>query len=229
MASRICFYAVRKGRNIGIFTTWSECEKQVKMFPGSSYKKFMCRTDAENFINPSASVVSGGKVSGGIHIYTDGACFGDYVSTGNGTSSAKAGIGIFYGENDPRNVSEPLPGDMGYATNQLAELYALHLALKKCFFDKSLDNELINIYTDSKYSIDCLTTWRKKWEKNGWRTVNGKPVKYQSLIRLSVYYLSMQNVQLHHVRGHQGVYGNEQADRLASLGAARYVSAEQNR
>lgn len=34
------FYAVRSGRNPGIYGTWAECEKQVRGFPGAAYKKF---------------------------------------------------------------------------------------------------------------------------------------------------------------------------------------------
>jgi ribonuclease HI len=48
-------------------------------------------------------------------VYTDGAC------KGNGkTADAIAGVGAYFGPNDPRNISEPLPGPK--QTNQRAEL-----------------------------------------------------------------------------------------------------------
>lgn len=47
---RMSFYAVKKGRQPGIFSTWAECEKQVKGFSGAAYKKFKSKTEAENFI-----------------------------------------------------------------------------------------------------------------------------------------------------------------------------------
>ena len=34
------YYAVRKGREIGIFTDWSECEKQIKGYSGAEFKSF---------------------------------------------------------------------------------------------------------------------------------------------------------------------------------------------
>lgn len=34
------FYAVRKGRKTGIFTTWDECRAQVHGFPCAEYKSF---------------------------------------------------------------------------------------------------------------------------------------------------------------------------------------------
>ena len=32
------YYAVKKGRKIGIFSTWEECESMVKGFKGALYK-----------------------------------------------------------------------------------------------------------------------------------------------------------------------------------------------
>lgn len=40
------FYAVRKGLNTGIYTSWDEAEKNVKGFPGAEYKKFSTLKDA---------------------------------------------------------------------------------------------------------------------------------------------------------------------------------------
>ncbi|CAG8825272.1 5154_t:CDS:2, partial [Racocetra persica] len=51
------------------------------------------------------------------------------------------------------------------------------------------------IMTDSKYVISIIEDWVEKWGKNGY----------------------MRTVQLIHVRGYLGNYGNEQADRLAKL------------
>ena len=64
------FYAVRKGRKPGIYSTWSECEAQVKGFPQAEYKSFRQRADAESYLqgnevsnskkkSPSSAVQSG--------------------------------------------------------------------------------------------------------------------------------------------------------------------------
>ena len=34
------YYGVRKGRNIGIYNTWKECEENVRGYPGAEYKSF---------------------------------------------------------------------------------------------------------------------------------------------------------------------------------------------
>jgi len=41
------FYVVWKGRKRGIFTSWSECEAQVKGFVDAEYKAFESRAEAE--------------------------------------------------------------------------------------------------------------------------------------------------------------------------------------
>lgn len=41
------YYVVWKGRKTGIFTTWAECEKQVKGFVGAQYKAFENEIEAE--------------------------------------------------------------------------------------------------------------------------------------------------------------------------------------
>lgn len=34
------FYAVRKGKKTGIFSTWDECKEQVTGYKGAIYKSF---------------------------------------------------------------------------------------------------------------------------------------------------------------------------------------------
>jgi ribonuclease HI len=45
--SKAKYYAVIKGRQTGIFTTWSKCEEQVKGFSGAVFKSFSTRGEAE--------------------------------------------------------------------------------------------------------------------------------------------------------------------------------------
>ena len=107
------YYAVRSGRTPGIYRTWEECKGQVDGFKGPVYKKFNNYNDAYDFVRggtgpasakPSAHVSPQEQIhSGVIEIYTDGACFN------NGHPNAQAGIGVFFGDHNPRNISAPLP------------------------------------------------------------------------------------------------------------------------
>ncbi|KAF0853061.1 mitochondrial ribonuclease H [Andalucia godoyi] len=49
------FYAVQRGRKVGIYNTWAECEAQVRSFSGASYKKFSTVEEALNFVNGTPS------------------------------------------------------------------------------------------------------------------------------------------------------------------------------
>ena len=44
------YYAVRLGRIAGIYETWTQCEEQVKGFPGAEYKSFPTIQEAERYI-----------------------------------------------------------------------------------------------------------------------------------------------------------------------------------
>ena len=45
------YYGVKRGRNIGVYESWSECEAQVKGFPGAEYKSFLTLKGALDFVN----------------------------------------------------------------------------------------------------------------------------------------------------------------------------------
>lgn len=44
------FFAVARGRQVGIYRTWNECQEQVTKFSRAAFKKFNNRADAEAFI-----------------------------------------------------------------------------------------------------------------------------------------------------------------------------------
>ena len=47
------YYAVRQGRVPGVYTTWADCEKQVKGFGGAIYKSFPTEAEARAFVEDS--------------------------------------------------------------------------------------------------------------------------------------------------------------------------------
>ena len=98
-------------------------------------------------------------------IYTDGACLGNPDPGGWGA------VIIDKNENQ-KNVS----GKEKDTTNNRMELMAPIMALKKI-----KTNSEIVIYTDSIYVKNGITEWIKKWEKNGWKNANKKPVKNKDL------------------------------------------------
>lgn len=101
-------------------------------------------------------------------VYTDGAC------KNNGRNGAKAGVGVYWGPNDPNNVSARLSGR---ATNNRAEI---HAAIKAITQAKSLGCECLTIKTDSMFMMNSIQHWIHKWKRNNWQTQDKKDVKNKS-------------------------------------------------
>lgn len=171
--------------------------------------QFSNKLDANKYLLNQSEKVS---LSDKIDVFTDGAC------SNNGGKNAKAGIGIYFKKNDPRNVSERIKGKQ---TNNTAELSAIIKVFE--ILDKEIkQNKKVVIYSDSKYSIQCFTKWAITWSRNGWKK-KGSEIINSELIQLGYKLLSThKNVSLEYVKAHTGNMdyisrGNEQADKLATL------------
>ena len=145
-----------------------------------------------------------------IKVFTDGAC------SNNGKPDAKAGYGVYFGKNDPRNISKRV---IGKQTNNVAELSAI-IEVFTILKEEIESGKKIIIYSDSKISIGWCTTTGCKYEKMNWVKKNGIP--NVELIKIG-YGLckNNKNVSLEHIRAHTGLsdelsLGNEEADRLAN-------------
>jgi ribonuclease HI len=146
-----------------------------------------------------------------INVYTDGAC------SNNGQRGAKAGLGVYFGENDPRNCSERIEGKQ---TNNTAELKAI-IKAAEILYREILAGFTVNIYSDSSYAIRCCTTYGEKMEKRDW--IKKKPIPNQELVKQAYYtFKDKKNVHFNYIAAHTGKedehsLGNEGADKLANL------------
>lgn len=254
------YYAVAKGRNPGIYSTWDECKQQVHQFSGPKYKKFNTKQEAEDFVNtfgntskkssntnsysksnfPSTSVKRPFEPNlhdnreekrlkyeatnletssknethglekdenGFVNVFTDGAC------SQNGKRKARAGIGVWFSDDHPLNVSRAV---VGRQTNNMAEIQAVTIAARQA---QKAGIKKLKINTDSEFLINCKTKWMKNWKARGWKTSNGRPViNKEELLEMESAIAPLQ-VSWNHVRGHRGIHGNEMADKLARQGA----------
>ncbi|XP_071569064.1 ribonuclease H1-like [Temnothorax nylanderi] len=149
---------------------------------------------------------------GYVNVFTDGAC------SSNGYKEARAGIGVWFRDNHPLNVSEPVEGR---ATNNMAEIQAVTVAARQA---KKAGIKKLKINTDSKFLISCITRWMQSWKRKGWKTVQGKPVINKTELLEMEEELNSLTIAWKHVKGHDGIHGNEMADKLARDGALRYKS-----
>lgn len=142
------------------------------------------------------------------YVYTDGAC------SKNGSKDAKAGIGIYFGEDDPRNVSRRV---IGKQTNNTAELKAIidTYPIIKADLDKGLR---VCIVSDSQYSIGCATTYGQKNADIKWT----KDIPNKELVREIFLTYKNKNIEFMHIKAHTGKtdihsMGNDGADRMANI------------
>jgi|TARA_B110000967_G_C18721694_1_gene477989 ribonuclease HI len=133
-------------------------------------------------------------------IYTDGACSGNPGPGGWGA--------VIIDESKKQNN---ISGKVNATTNNRMELMAPIMALKKI----KPKSEVI-IFTDSTYVKNGITEWIKKWEKNGWKNANKKPVKNKDLwVKLNE--LCQKNqITWRWVKGHSNDIYNNLADELAT-------------
>lgn len=52
------YYAVKNGRNIGIYDNWDACLKEVSNFKGAEYKSFATLEDAQNYLTNNDKIVA---------------------------------------------------------------------------------------------------------------------------------------------------------------------------
>ena len=133
-----------------------------------------------------------------VEIYTDGACSGNPGRGGYGAV-------LLYKEH-----RKEISGFEADTTNNRMELRAVIEALR--ILKKSSE---VKIYTDSKYVMDGITKWIYGWKKNGWKASDKKPVKNIDLWQELDAEVAKHQTTWVWVRGHNGNYFNEVADRLA--------------
>lgn len=194
------YYAVYKGRQPGVFTTWSECEQQTKGFAGAKFKSFATKTDAEEFartgiVEESAAGSGIDLRDGRIHVFVDGSYANGTYSWGmaiyhDGVVFAQhKGVGQDKGAASMHNVAGEIQGAMEAA--QWAH-----------------DNgEKIRLYHD--YNGIAM------WAQGRWKTNNEYTRAYAEFMKA---YLPL--IEFVKVAGHTGIAGNELADKLAKQALA---------
>lgn len=159
-----------------------------------------------------------------ITIFTDGGV------RGNGKKKNVGGWGAVIQHRDDTTVE--MYDSAFNTTNNQQELTAIIKALESL---ESTDKS-IAVYSDSKYCIDGITSWRHNWIKNNWITSTKKPVAnkelWQRLIELSD---RQRNIRYFWVKGHQDegsvsaiVQGNILVDALVNQ-AMDAVEGEMNK
>lgn len=186
------YYAVRIGRNPGIYHTWDECKRETMGFKGASFKKFSTREDAEVFINEIEEDKKESAENDELVVYVDG-------SYRNSDKSHSYGVYMFndeeeytyskrfFKDSDMRNVSGEIKGAMR------AMEEAVKLGKKKIYLH---------------YDYEGIRSWALGF----WKTNKEGTIYYKN------FYDSIKDkleVKFIKVEAHTGVKYNELVDKLA--------------
>ncbi|KAF5378486.1 hypothetical protein D9615_007135 [Tricholomella constricta] len=144
-----------------------------------------------------------------IKVWTDGSCIA------NGDEDARAGSGLWYGENDERNLAIRLPPSMEQSNNA-GEATAILIAAQR-----APPNATLHILSDSKIVIDGLTKNLTTWEDKGWIGVSNKDILKATVAQLRT---RKGKTLFTKVKGHSGDVGNDGADTLANEGATKDIA-----
>ena len=190
------YYAVKNGREVGIFTSWDACRTSVDGFAGAEYKSFKTKKEALAFLGDGES-----GAFADISAKTEMSAFVD------GSFDVKSGS---YGFGcviiDPEQKLTRLNGkadkaEAATARNVAGELLATMNAVKYA----------------AEHSYKKLTVYHdyegiEKWYNGKWKAQSFVAVAYLEFVRK---YRSFVSVSFVKVEAHTGNTLNEEADSLA--------------
>ena len=136
-----------------------------------------------------------------VTIYTDGACKGNPGPGGWGAL-------LIYNGNE-----RELKGGEALTTNNRMELMAAIMALETLTRPCTVE-----LFTDSQYVRQGITSWMHGWKARGWKTADRKPVKNEDLWRRLDEARNRHEVSWHWVKGHADDPLNHRVDALANEG-----------
>lgn len=193
------FYAVRNGRQIGIFTDWNECKRLVTGYKGAEFKGFANRDDAVAYMNGAERDEREIEQSPDTAVaYVDG-------SYNAKTKIFACGVVILHnGEEKQFNESFDDP-ELASMRNVAGEINGSMAAMSYCAEHGIKNLHIFYDYAGIEY-----------WCTGAWKTNKSGTIDYKR------FYDEMKNtvnITFHKVKGHSGDKYNDMADTLAKAAA----------
>ncbi|GEM_PF-13818 len=192
------YYAVKKGIETGVFTTWEECKKNTHGYPGAEYQKFSSEEQAIKYLEKDESQKVEKLIENPVNLdviaYVDG-------SFNSASSEYSYGAVIFF-EGEQLHFSEKFnDSELVSMRNVAGEIKGAEKAMN---FAMEKGANSLAIY----YDYEGI----EKWCTGEWKAKKEGTIEYKQ------YYNEVKNVvdiQFIKVKSHSGNEWNELADKLA--------------
>lgn len=199
-------YAVKKGRNTGIFFSWDECKKQVDGYSGAEFKNFADVEDAISYLQAEGGTFEGAAekplveapsaLSDGVIAYVDG-------SYSSKRELVSCGIVMIFPDGKILTFKDANDSPQLLQMNSVAgELLGAMLAIQYC-----LDNKIDKLTIVHDYIGIAM------WPERQWKAKHAITQEYVCFCDAA---RKEMELNFCHVKGHTGVKFNEMADRLAA-------------
>ena len=201
------FYAVKVGRQTGIFNSWEECKKQVDGYPSASYKSFKTAAEAATYIGliPNQTAIANANNSPADFV-TDNTAIA-YVDGSYNISTCEYGYGVvFFYNGEEIHLKKGFPkDDLAAMRNVAGEIKGSEAAIS---YAVSKHISSIKIYHDYEGI--------SKWCTGEWKANKEGTIAYRDFYNNAKKHLKIEFVK---VKGHSGDTYNDIADRLAKEAA----------
>lgn len=193
-------YAVRKGRQTGLFYSWPVCQEQIKGYSGAEYKSFKTEAEAKDYLAGGASIaklepIATMEPSSDIMLaYVDGS----YHATNQEYS---AGVVILWRGEEITFSEKADDPSLKSMRNVAGETMGAQIAMKYALEQEA---RTVVIYHDYEGV--------EKWCTRAWEAKQVGTQKYRQYYDLAAQKLDIRFVK---VKAHSGDKYNEQADQLA--------------